>query len=405
MVRPGPLRVAPFPRLLVSYFFNELGDVFGALALAVLVYDETGSALATAGLFVATRFLPALVAPAFVARIDQLSTRRTLAGLYVAEAAVFALLALTSRSFFLPAVLALGLLDGTLALTARSLSRGAVAATLGTGEALRDGNALLNIAFALASVGGAVAAGALVAATSVEVALWCDAVSFALVALLMATCKGLPATDEPREAMLSRLKDGLRHVRRSPLLRTLLGLQALAFVLFTLSVPVEVVYAKETLDAGDFGFGVLLAAWGAGILIGSAVFAVARRLDVLIVAGAATGLVGVGYLGMGLVRDLAPAAAFAAVGGAGNGVQWVSVMTLIQQRTPDALQTRIAGLLESLGAAMPGVGFLLGGVLTSLTSAPTTFVTAGIGLLVLAAVGAVMALRLRRRPEGPSGAA
>ena len=53
------------------------------------------------------------------------------------------------------------------------------------------------------------------------------------------------------------------------------------------------------------------------------------------------------------------------IGGAGNGVQWVAVMTALQEATPPEYQARMSGLLESIGAAMPGVGFLLGGVLVA----------------------------------------
>ena len=58
-----PLRRPLFRRLATSYAVNELGDWMGIVALSVLVFDRTGSALATAGLFLGTRFLPALLAP------------------------------------------------------------------------------------------------------------------------------------------------------------------------------------------------------------------------------------------------------------------------------------------------------------------------------------------------------
>ena len=51
------------------------------------------------------------------------------------------------------------------------------------------------------------------------------------------------------------------------------------------------------------------------------------------------------------------------VGGLGNGVQWVALLTAVQELVPDAMQARVSGFLESLSAAMPGVGFLLGGVI------------------------------------------
>ena len=65
------------------------------------------------------------------------------------------------------------------------------------------------------------------------------------------------------------------------------------------------------------------------------------------------------------------------VGGAGNGVQWISVVTSLQEMTPTDYQARIVGLLESLGAAMPGVGYLIGGALVALGSPRTAYAVAG----------------------------
>jgi MFS family permease len=90
---------------------------------------------------------------------------------------------------------------------------------------------------------------------------------------------------------------------------------------------------------------------------------------------------------MSLTTELWVACVLSVFGGIGNGIQWVSVMTLIQEETPSDLQARVVGLLESIGAAMPGVGFLLGGTLTAVWSAPTAYATAGIGVLVISAAG------------------
>ena len=400
----APLRVRPFGRLLASYAINETGDVLGSIALAILVFDRTGDALAVSLLLVAGKFLPAAIAPAVTARLDQLAVRPVLGAIYLVEAVAFLLLArLAGGDFSLVAVLALALVDGTLALTARGLTRGAVAATLGPGDHLRAGNGLLNIAFAVASVGGAVAGGALVAGAGADVALYVDAASFALVAVLLSTCRGLPASHTERRPFAVRLREGLRYVGRHRVLRLLLAGQALALVLFTLAVPVEVVYAKETLDAGDLGFGLLSASWGTGIMIGSGVFLVVRRRSPVLVVLASTAAVGVGYCGMAAVRTLAAACIASVIGGVGNGIQWVSVVTLLQEHTPADLQARVSGLLESIGAALPGVGFMLGGVLATLLSPRATYAIAGGGVLVLVAVfGAAAAVRTRR-PPGPPG--
>jgi MFS family permease len=94
------------------------------------------------------------------------------------------------------------------------------------------------------------------------------------------------------------------------------------------------------------------------------------------------------------------------LGGTGNGVQWVSVVTALQEATPQQYQARVVGLLESSLAAMPGVGYLIGGGLTVLGSPRTAYAVAGIGTLalVLVAMVALRQIRLdrpRRRQEDP----
>ena len=118
----------PFGRLLASYTVNEIGDAVGIVALAVLVYDRTQAVAPTAAFFIVAKFLPALLAPALTARVDQLALRRTLPVIYVLEAAAFAALAvIADGEFLLALVLVLALVDGTLAITGRGLTRGAVA--------------------------------------------------------------------------------------------------------------------------------------------------------------------------------------------------------------------------------------------------------------------------------------
>jgi MFS family permease len=392
------LRHRPFAHLAASYALNETGDSIAVIALAVLVYSRTQSALATTALFVGMRFVPALVAPVLTARLDQYDPRRLLPALYLIEAVVFAGLAALTTAFWLPAVVALGALDGVIALTARAISRGSVAAMLTGRGLLRDGNAVMNVGFAVASVGGAAVGGVLVGEAGVAVALIVDAATFAGAALLVFTATGLPHEAAERQPLWERLRGGLRHAGVDQQVRLLLTGEALAIVCFTLIVPVEIVYAKETLETTDAGYGLLLAAWGTGLVVGSAIYlALARRSLTAAVLGS-TCAVGLAYLGMSAVDDLAAACVLSVLGGAGNGVQWVSVMTMLQEGTPPDLQARVVGLLESINAAAPGVGFVVGGLITAAASPPTTFAVAGAGVLLLALTGALVATRLRARP-------
>ena len=182
-------------------------------------------------------------------------------------------------------------------------------------------------------------------------------------------------------------------------------------------MPIEIVYAAETLETDEIGYGVLLSAWGAGIVLGSLLFLRVRRRPVSALILLSTLAIGAAYLGMAVSRELWMACAFSVVGGLGNGVQWVSVMTALQESTPDHLQARITGLLESLTSATTGVGFLLGGIITTIASPPVAFAVSGIGVVVLVAIGAAFRAipstrgdrwdeaRPRPRPAAPSDGA
>src|SRR5947209_12132579 len=183
----APLRVAGFKVLVGGYTVNELGNWLGDIALAVLVFDKTGSALATALLFVGTRFAPAAVAPALVARVDRLRPSRSLPLLYGLDAVVFAVLAVLAHSgFALAPVVLLGAVDGSLALAARALTRSTSAALLSPAGLLRRGNALFNFGFTAAGALGPAIAGLVVARAGPSTALVVDAGSFALVAAMIA---------------------------------------------------------------------------------------------------------------------------------------------------------------------------------------------------------------------------
>ncbi len=158
-----PLRLPAFRRLATANLVDELGDWLGEIALAVLVFDQTGSPIATAALFLALQFVPALADTAAGRPPRAPARARSLSLLYATEAAVFAALALLATDFLLAPVLALAALDGALASSARSLTRAAAAGALKPPGLLREGNAVLNIGFTAGAAVGPALAGLVVA--------------------------------------------------------------------------------------------------------------------------------------------------------------------------------------------------------------------------------------------------
>jgi MFS family permease len=191
----------------------------------------------------------------------------------------------------------------------------------------------------------------------------------------------------------------MRFARRNRMVRLLLVGQAMALILFTLVVPIEVIYAKESLGTSDAGFGILLASWGAGIVIGSLIYLLVRQRRQLRLIVVSTALIGVSYLGLATADTLLIACLISIVGGAGNGVQWIAVITALQEMTPADYQARIVGLLESLGSAMPGVGYLIGGALVAGGSPRTAYAVAGAGVLALVVAALFLRPSIERAPH------
>lgn len=382
----SPLRRPLFRRLAASYAVNELGDWMGIIALSVLVFDQTESALATAALFLGTRFLPALLAPILVTRAERPPPRIALPVIYCGEAAAFAGLALLVDNFSLAAVVALAAVDGALALAGRALTRAVVATALEPSGELRSGNALLNVAFTGGAAIGPALAGLVVAGFGVQTALLLDAVSFYAVAWILFTAGSMPHAEPEPGRMRERVRAGIVYIRQQTLLRRILTAQGLAFVFFAAVLPVEVVYVKETLGSSDTGYGLMLASWGAGMVLGSLLFARLRQAPLPNLLFFSTLAVGAGYLGLAAAPTLAVACIASVLGGSGNGVQWVAAISAVQELTAESMQARVMSVLESIGAAMPGIGFAIGGVIAALVSPRMTFLVAGCGVVAIVVV-------------------
>src|ERR1700744_4360952 len=102
MLDTSPLRIRSFRHLAAAATINELGNWIGELALAIIVFDRTGSPLATAALFLSLRFAPALLGPLLTAYAEPLPPPRLLPALYLLEAGLFAAMALLHRPSPLP---------------------------------------------------------------------------------------------------------------------------------------------------------------------------------------------------------------------------------------------------------------------------------------------------------------
>jgi MFS family permease len=384
-------------RITVGYTVNELGNWLGAVALAVAVFDHTRSAVAVAALFVSVRFLPAVLVTAIVARLELLARRGVLASLYVLQAITTGGLAVLVLQPALVPILVLGAVDGIAALSAKALLRAVVSQGSVDDESRRRANGRLNSCWAATAALGPVVAGLLSAAVGPSMVLVLDAVSFVITAALVLDVP-TPRTETGSAGITDQLNEIVRYVRANSALGWLLGIEAVAIVFFAAVVPVEVAFVKATLHGGDQGYGALLAAWGAGMVLGSVVFTRARRRPLSALLTAGTLAVAIGYLGIAGSTVLLGACAFSFIGGTGNGMQWIALVTAVQDQTPANLQGRFMAVVESMGALCPAIGFVLGGAVAAVSQPRVTFVMSGAaGALATCAFGVLAARNHSRR--------
>jgi len=380
----------------------------------VAVYDHTHSAVAVAGLLLAAQAVPAFVVPAVVVRVEASRRRSELSALYLFEAVATAALAVLLLHFWLPAILLLAALDGIAALTASALLRSELARAAreevesrpngvledveqAAEEAERSANAALNVGFSSTFVLGPAVAGVVVAAAGASAALYIDVGSFLICSALLLDLH--PHVEEAEDgSVAARLRSGWQHVNEAPSLRGLLLAYAIALVFLQSAAPIEVTYAKATLHAGDRGFGLLLTIWGAGAVLGSVVFARSLHRSLGLMLGAGVSAVGAAYIGLAAAPSLAVACIAALVGGIGNGLEVPSLISLVQRLTPQRLQGRMMGAVESLNALGLAVGLPLGGALAAISSPRVAFLLVGLG----AAATSVAFLRIRTAQAAPA---
>ncbi len=376
-------------------FFATLGSSLGTwlafIALVVDVYDRTESAKWVGALLLA-EFVPIVLLGVFAGPlVDRLPRRSILIASDLARAAIFLALPFAGSA---SQIVLLALLAGVATSFFRPAAYAGLPNLVPAGE-LPRANGLIQSAENLTIALGPLSGGILVAAGGSDPAYLVNAASFVLSALLVLRIRGTLETErEPSQGHWRELREGVQLVRRSRMLFVVLIVWSGIVTAANAGVNVaEVVLAKEVFSAGDFGFGLLAAAAGLGLVIGSlASGAVIERLGIRRPYQASLLLMALGIGAAAISPGVWVAAAFVAVSGVGNGVAVVCNATLVQSGAPDRLRGRAFMLLMSFGAAVFGLAMFLSGFATDLWGARTTWGISA-GLYLCAVIASVALLR------------
>ena len=382
-------------RLLAGEFVSGIGDWLYLVAVLVVVYADSNSPVLL-GIVGAARILPyvLLSVPAGIVA-DRFDRRMVLLVTDVARGVL--MLALVAAVVLdAPTLVIVGI--SILAACFSTFFGPAIAALLPMLVEERD-LGVANSAWAtldnLAFIIGPALAGILLASGGLEFAFLLNAVSFAVVAVVLWRLP-VPARQAPAPATDADAADAPAPAGWRQLARPLAG----PFILDSTTSLVgggvgvlTVIIAIDVLGAGESGTGYLNAAIGVGgVVAGIAGGALlARKLSVPLLLGGVAGGIGLGWLA--LTGDLVTA--MIAIGVAVAGMLLLDVVntTLIQRIVPDELRGRAMGALQTSSAVLYALGSLMMPVLADLLGVGPVLVGAG----VLMAGGAATALLLANR--------
>jgi predicted MFS family arabinose efflux permease len=394
--RPSVARDRDFRLVLTAWGLSALGDFLAVVALTLRIQENTGSGLAVSALLIAAALPVVLLNPLGGWLVDRFETRWVLAAVAAAQAVVAVALGLvesTAATIALVFVLNAGLTVERPALFAL------IPRIVGDEQAPRAYAWFEGVKYATVTLGFALG-GVLTGAFGSGTALLVDAGTFAVTAVvaLALRTRRVPVARGQREA--HAMTAGLRLVGRDVILRAMVLVLGASILFGGIDNVANVFFAKDSLDAGDAGYGILAAAWGVGMIGGAT--AAGRRVAARSAATAIVGAVAIMGAAIALVSIspvLAVAVVFMVAGGLGNGLSNVAMRVLLQARVADALRGRVYSAYQGALTVADFLALAAGGVLVELIGPRETLAVAGIGCLAAALVG-LPALRSRQSVSG-----
>ena len=391
----NPFSVRDFRLLWVGEAVSSLGDQFALIALPWLALVMTGSGLALGGVLALMAIPRALFMLIGGVSVDRLSPRRVMIGsnavrlVAVAILGVIVLAGLAELWMLYAFALVFGVADAFFFPAQTS-----IVPQLVEPEQLQRANGIVQGTAQATVLVGPALAGIIIAAlgseaadtTGIGIALLLDAITFVISMVTLRPIRARARAAAEQASIIESIREGARFVWGRASMRAVIAL-SLSANLFIVG-PFEVglpYFAYTRLPEGAAAFGVLLAAFGGGSLIGLATGAMlptpspARLGTVVMVT---ISLAGLGLAALAPVHSTLLAAVMTAASGLALGYGNLLGLTWIQTRIPSALMGRVMSLMMLGSMGLVPVSMLIAGAAVQV-SLDATLLVAGFGMALI----------------------
>lgn len=393
------LRYRDFRLLWTGQLISQAGSQMQIVAINWQVYLITHSALAL-GFVGLVRVVPiivfSLVGGVMADAVDRRKLMIVTQIVMLAAALGLGILSITGLQIVWPIYLLTAISSACVAFD--NPARQALVPRLVPREHLPNALSLNLMMFHIATIVGPTVAGFVIAASGVDAVYLMNAASFlAVVGALFVMNKSYGKMESSGTVSFGALKEGLRFVLRTPIMRSTMLLDFFA-TLFASATALLPIYAKDILGVGAQGLGLLYAAPSvgavvAGLIVSATTSRIERHGRVLIWSvvwfGAAT-------IAFGISRSFPLTLLMLAVTGAADTVSTVLRSTIRQLATPDTLRGRMTSVSMIFFMGGPQLGEMEAGMVAAMFGATASVVSGGIGCVLVALVIGVFVPVLRR---------
>jgi MFS family permease len=268
-------------------------------------------------------------------------------------------------------------------------------------EDLMNAIALNSSLFNAARIVGPAIAGVLLAAFGAQVCFGLNAVSYVAVVIGLLMMRLKPRPVQAAGSGWNRVREGLTYVRLTPAILLpiiMVGLVGTFGMNFNLWVPL---LAKQSLDVGASGFGLLMSAMGVGSLLGALMIAFTAsrgpRRSLLYGGAAAMGALELALAVAGAIPlPLAIAMLLLAGIGFASSCTMSTANTTVQTNSPDEMRGRVMSVYMTVFAGTAPFGGLAAGGTARAFGVPASIAIGG-----AISIAAVAATTLGRRAIVP----
>jgi MFS family permease len=392
----SPLRSSDFRRLWIAQTVSIVGDKINQVALGIMVYRLTGSAVQM-GLVLAIAFLPAalfgLVAGPLVDRWDR---RRTMVAADVTRALLMAMVPF-AVSFGLPVVYALVFLSATVSLFFEP-SRMALIPSIVADHELMAANALDMTTMSVSELLGIAFGGALVTTIGYAAAFWIDGATFLISAVFVLAVTHRAAVVKHARLGLATMWDDLRigldRIRRDGVLRGVAMTYAPVALCGGAAITLSILLALDVYTTSGLSdalrYTVVDLSTTVGLLVGAVAIGVSGSRN----AGRKY-LWGVVAFGALLVQflwipDLWVAAVVLMALGVANQYFGIPMLTLLQTYTESETRGRVFAVRMTIARVASVIGLAGAGVAAQVYGVVPMTVALGVVVIAIGVLGFAM---------------